>query len=388
MAEAETSDARLAYSRESTFGVNPGTGAKFFRLTSESLQRRQGNVKSEEVTGDRLPRENIRTTIDAGGDVNFEVSANSLDDILEDAMMADFPSVPTLIEVDVAFVAATQKITAASGLGSLVKGQWIRVAGATAPANNGAFRLAANSIATEITLETGSGIIDEASASGRKIQPSARLVPGSTLHSGTYERQLTDVAKFEMYHGMVVESLSLSMSREQVITGSLSLVGKDSSAPTGSSSMGTIAAAGTEAIVAAVDALRGVREGSLAADTALKITELSLTLSNATRLKRAASDLTPFDVGLGILDAEVQAVFYFTDESLITKYRNNATTPFAWRIDCPTASYILTLPKARILDLSNPITGNADDVMINATLSAEKDSDGVAVQIDKLPIIA
>lgn len=386
MPEAETSDARLAYSRESVFGVNPGTGAKFFRLTSSSFQRRQGNVKSEEITGNRNPRQNIRTTIDAGGDVAFEFTANNLDDLLEDACMADFPATPTVITASIAAVAATQKFTAASGLGGLLKGQWIRTSGFTNPANNGVFRLAVNSTATEITVLTGSGIIDEASAS-RSIQPSAMLRPGSTLHSATYENQFTDLAKYEMFHGQVVETLQMSMSREQVITGSATFVGKDSSAPANSSGMGTIAAAGTETIVAAVDALRGVREGSLAADTALRITELSMRLSNATRLKRAASDLTPFDVGLGILDVEISAVFYFSNDSLITKYRANTVTPFAWRIDCPGASYVFTLPQARILDLGDPITGPSDDVYLNTTLSAETDADGVAFQIDKLPTI-
>lgn len=387
MAEAETSDARLAYSRESTYGVNPGSGAKYLRMTSESLQRRQGNTKSEEITGDRNPRQNIRTTIDAGGDFSFEFSANNFDDLLEDACMADFPVMPSVIEASIEVDGDTQKFTAASGLGGLVKGQWIRTFGFTNPENNGLFQLAANSSETEIQVLAGSGIVDESSAT-RSIQPSAMLRPGSTLHSATYEKQFTDISKYEAFVGMVVESLSLSMSREQVITGSVSLVGKDSLAPTGSTGMGTISAAGTELVVAAVDALRGIREGSLIEDTDLRITELSMTLSNATRLKRGAADDTPFSVGLGILDVELSASFYFSDDSLIAKYRNNAVTPFSFRIDCPGMSYVFTLPQTRILDLGDPISGPSDDVYLNLTLSAETDSNGVAFQIDKLPTIS
>lgn len=387
MAEAETSDARLAYSRESTYGVNPGSGAKYLRMTSESLQRRQGNTKSEEITGDRNPRQNIRTTIDAGGDFSFEFSANNFDDLLEDACMADFPAMPSVIEASIEVDGDAQKFTAASGLGGLVKGQWIRTFGFTNPENNGLFQLAANSSETEIQVLAGSGIVDESSAT-RSIQPSAMLRPGSTLHSATYEKQFTDISKYEAFVGMVVESLSLSMSREQVITGSVSLVGKDSLAPTGSTGMGTISAAGTELVVAAVDALRGIREGSLIEDTDLRITELSMTLSNATRLKRGAADDTPFSVGLGILDVELSASFYFSDDSLIAKYRNNAVTPFSFRIDCPGMSYVFTLPQTRILDLGDPISGPSDDVYLNLTLSAETDSNGVAFQIDKLPTIS
>lgn len=390
MAEAETSDARLVYSRESTFGTNPGTGAKYVRITSEAFKENQGRVKSEEVTGSRNPRENIRTSVDAGGDVNFEFSENNFDDLLEDTMMADFPSAPTLIEVDVAFVGATQKITAASGLGGISKGQWFRVSGATNPTNNGIFRAAVASIATEITAETGSGIVNEVSASGRKIQPSMMLRPGTTLHSATYEKQFTDVSQFQQFNGQVVESLSISASREQVITGSATFMGKNAAAMAGTTAMGTIAAAGTESIASSVDSLRGVREGSLAADTDLRLTELTLTINNATRLKRGASDLTPFNVGLGILDVEAAVQFYLADDALIDKYQANTTTPFSFRIEGAAAAspdYVFTLTKARINDADDPITGNSDDVYINATLSAETDADGVAFQIDKIPAI-
>lgn len=389
MAEAETSDAKLAIAVESEYGVNPESGAKFFRLTSESLKQNQGRVVSEEVTGDRNPRQSIRTSVDSGGAVNFEFSGNNFDDLIAGAMMADFPAVPTIIATDIAAVAATQKFTAASGLDGIVKGQWFRTADFTDPANNGRFRAAADSTATEITAEPGSGIVDESSAA-RRIQPSQMIRPGSTLKSFTFERQWTDISVFEQFNGQVVESLDLSMAQEQVITGTANFVGKDAAAPTTSSAMGTIAAAGTEQIAATVEALRGVREGSLAADTALRLTELSLSFSNATRLKRDAASLTPFDVGLGIIVVEVTASFYLANKDLIDKYRGNTLTPFSWRIEGPGATdpdYIFTAPSMRINDLDDPISGNSADGFINATLMAETDADGVAFQIDKLPAI-
>ena len=61
MAEAETSDSKLAKVREVTFGVTPGTTANFIRITSCSFKGNQGRVTSEEVTGDRNPRQHIRT---------------------------------------------------------------------------------------------------------------------------------------------------------------------------------------------------------------------------------------------------------------------------------------------------------------------------------------
>lgn len=389
MAEAETSSARLAYVKESSYGVNPGTGAKFLRITSESLKQDQQRTTSEEVTGSRLPRESIRTGVSASGDVNFEVSAGTIDDLFEGAMMASLPAAPSVITASIAAVASTQKFTAASGLGGLVKGQMVRTAGFTAPANNGIFRLAANSTATEITVETGSGIVDEASAS-RSIQPSQMLRPGSTLKSFTLERQWTDATIFEEFNGMVIESLSLSAAVDQVMTGSVTFMGKDAGTVGTSSVMGTVAAVNTEQIASAVEALRNIREGGYVADAAYHTTELSLQFNNATRIKKDAASLSAFGVGLGIIECTATWKIFLSSKALIDKFRANTTTSLQWRIiglGASSPTYVITMTKARITDLDDPITGNSEDGFLNLTLMAETDADGVAFQIDKIPTI-
>lgn len=393
MAEAETGSARLAICEESTYGTNPATGAKFLRITSESLKQTQQRTTSEEVTGNRNPRESIRTGINAEGGVEFEFSVNNFDLLIEGAMMADLPAAPSLITGTLTAVAATQKITSSGtpSLAGIVKGQWVRTSGFSNAANNGIFRAASNSTSTELTLETGSGITDEVGASGRNVQPSQLIRPGSTLHSYTLERQWTDVGVFEQFNGMVIESLDLSLAVEQTITGSVSFMGKDAAAATGTTGMGTIAAAGTEQIAAAVEAFRNVREGSLAADTDYRTTELSLSFSNATRIKKDAASLTPFGVGLGVIEITASWKVFLADKDLVDKYRANSTTPLSFRILGPSASdptYVFTLPKARITDLTDPITGNSEDGFINLSLAAETDANGVAFQIDKVPAIA
>lgn len=392
MAEAETSDARLAKARESTFGVNPATGAKFLRITSDSFQENQGRTKSEEVTGSRNPRQNIRTSVDAGGGVDFEFSVVDIDTTLEDALMAGaFPAAPAAVSATLGAVAATQKFTSTiTDLSGIVKGQWFRVAGMAAANNNGLFCAAANSTTTEIQVLTGSGLTDATEASGKTVQESRMLRPGSTLISSTFERQWTDISLFELFTGMVLESLEMRMASEAVITGSATYVGKEAPVPAGTSAIGTVAAAGTKDVAATVEALRGFREGSLAADSAYRLTEIALSLSNATRLKREATSLTPFDIGLGIIDVQFTLSIYLSGSGLHTKYKNNTLTPISFRIEGPGASdsdYIFTAPSCRITDLSNPITGNSEDGFVNATFMAETDADGVAFQVDIVPAI-
>lgn len=392
MAEAETSSARVAYAKESSYGVNPGTGAKFMRITSESLGQKQNRTTSEEVTGNRLPRESIRTGVNAEGDTAFEFSVNNFDDFIEGLMMAALPAAPTLITGSLAVVAATQKITSSGtpSLAGMAKGQWIRTSGFTDPANNGIFRVAAASISTEVQLETGSGLVNEASASGRNVQPSQMIRPGSTLKSFSLEKQWTDVTVFEEFNGMVIESFSLSMAVDQTITGSISWMGQNAGTIGNTTVMGTIAAAGTEQIASAVESLRNIREGGFVTDSAYRTTELSLNFSNATRLKKDAASLSAFGVGLGIIEVGVDWTIFLKDKTLIEKFRNNTTTSLSWRINGPLATsptYVFTLTKARITDSSDPISGNSDDGFLKLTIAAETDSDGVAVQIDKVPAI-
>lgn len=389
---AETSQGRLAYAAESTYGTNPATGAKFARITSESLAETPSYVVSEEINGSRNPRDQIRTAVGAGGGVDFEFSINNFDDlVLVGGLMASLPAAPSLITGNIAAVAATQKLTSSGtpSLAGISKGQWFRTSGFSNAANNGIFRAAANSISTEVQAITGSGIVDEASAA-RNVQPSQLIRPGSTLKSWTLERQWTDDTIFQIFLGMVVESLSLSMAVEQKITGSLNFVGKSAAAAATSSGIGTVSAAGTESIAAAVDAFRGFREGTLASDSAYKLTEINLSFNNATRIKRAISDLTPFGVGLGIIEIEAAVKLFLANKNLIDKFKDNTVTPLSWRIEGPASSdpdYVITMPEARITALTNPLSGNSQDGFIDATFMAETDSDGVAFQVDKIAAI-
>lgn len=391
MAEAETSDARIAYTKETgSYGVNPGTGAKYLRITSESLKEEQQRTSSEEVTGDRNPRENIRTGENAAGGVNFELSPNNFDDMFEGAAMATLPAAPALISSSIQAIASSQTFVAASGLAGVLKGQWFRTAGFTSPLNNGIFRAAADSTATIITAETGSGLVDEASAAGRKIQFSQLLRPGSTRKSFTLERQWTDINVFEPFPGMVIESLDLTIAKEAKITGAIKFMGKGGAAASVTTTMGTIAAAGIEHIDAAIDTLRNVRQGSFVTDTTFRTTDISFSLSNKTRMKKDAASLTPFDVGLGVIECTGKWKVFLASKTLIDTFRNNANTSLSFRIIGLTAllpDYVFTFPQIRITDLNDPITGNSDDGFLDLSWTAETDANAVAIQIDKLPII-
>jgi len=81
---ASTSQTRLAYIAESTWGTTPSTPTWITsRFTGESLNANIQNVTSEEIRSDRNVTDLIQTGSSAGGSVDFELSYGAYDDWLE-----------------------------------------------------------------------------------------------------------------------------------------------------------------------------------------------------------------------------------------------------------------------------------------------------------------
>lgn len=86
---ASTSETRLAYVAESTYGTTPATPAwTEARFTSESLSPNIETVTSNEIRQDRNVADLIQVGQSAGGDVGFELSYSSFDDWLESLMFS------------------------------------------------------------------------------------------------------------------------------------------------------------------------------------------------------------------------------------------------------------------------------------------------------------
>lgn len=386
MAVADTSDARIAIVKETVLGVNPGVGAVAARITSDSLKSTQGREKSEEVTGDRNPRQNLRVEAASEGDLNFEFSANNFDEILEGTLQEEFPATPAVMSGTITAAAAGQTFTSngsSPNLSGILKGQWFRISGFTNAANNGVFRAAVDSTATTLTAEAGSGIVNEAGTGNEEVEVSQMIRIGTDLQSFTIERQWQDIDVYEMFTGMVVASLTLNIAVGTRITGTASFMGLEPSVDV-TPQIGTVAPAGTETIATAVDNFRGVKEASFGADSPICITEMTLTLDNQTRMRRCADDLYPFSIGLGVMVVGMTFTAFLENKEIYEKYLNNTPTMISFRIeDVDDNVYVFTIPRARIVDYEDPIGGNSQDGFMNVTIDGETDADGVGFQIDK-----
>jgi hypothetical protein len=81
---ANSSETRLAYVAESTWGTTPSSPSfTNMRWTSESLTPSLQTVTSSEIRADRNVTDLVETGFQAGGDVSFELSFDSFEDIFE-----------------------------------------------------------------------------------------------------------------------------------------------------------------------------------------------------------------------------------------------------------------------------------------------------------------
>lgn len=83
---SDTNLVSVAIAAESTFGTAPTTGYKFLRYTGESLTFNINNTQSSEIRNDRNVSDMVRTDASCSGDLNFELTFGTFDDLLEGVM--------------------------------------------------------------------------------------------------------------------------------------------------------------------------------------------------------------------------------------------------------------------------------------------------------------
>jgi len=89
MAKADTSSTRLAYVAESTQNNIPASPSwKNLRFTSESLNYNKTTVTSEEIRPDRNVSDMIDVGFGVGGEIGFELSYGTLDDLIESLLFS------------------------------------------------------------------------------------------------------------------------------------------------------------------------------------------------------------------------------------------------------------------------------------------------------------
>ena len=316
---------------ETTFGViepaNPTHTA--LRLTGESLAQITGITVSEEIRNDRQVVDVIRTGLDVSGDINFELSYSAYDEFLEALLMS---AVWTAAPVTVGPIATIDAASAdnsfndsGSGFAAFVVNGWVKVSGfLTNPTNNGIFKIV--SVAAGKIVVSGGTLITEAIGDSVTIQQGAEINNGTTFRSFNIEKEYTDLSnEFAIFVGMVLSTMSLTVTPDAIINGSFGFLGKTETSATATAGDGAPTAAATGSVMNAIDNVTSVLDGQATFAT----TGFTMSLDNNLRSRLQVGTLGPISIGTGKVAVSGTLQQYFTTKAIMDKYLNFTTSSLA-----------------------------------------------------------
>lgn len=366
---ADTARSQLYYSEEVTWGVTPAIALKAMRFTGETLNYSIDTTQSKEIRSDRQITDLIRTDVEPGGNVNFELSYGAPDDLFQGALFNAWLTAVSMSGSTFAAVAGAPDSFTDSANGfvtaGIKAGQWIKTLGFTNPNNNGFFQVLTVAAGT-ITVKGETGLVNESAAAGRTIKGQT-LRNGATAKSYSMELAFADVTKFKSFTGMRVNTLALNLSVGEILTGVFGFLGKGAALAGTTIGTGGPTAAPTNDVLNAVSNVAYIGEGQ--ALFAGKLKEFSLNLNNNLRQQKAVGTLGNVGIGTGraVVTGKLTAYFEGAANDLYTKYLAGTETSLSFRItDAANNAYIITLPRVKLT--KGELTAGAADQDVMADL--------------------
>ena len=383
---SDSNRVQLRYIEEVEWGTIPSsTAMQEIRTTGESLSYNISNTTSAEIRDDRQVTQLVQTGAENGGGINFELSYATFDDFMEGALWSDWTAALSVSSSEISCEGTGTKFvtTVATDFASIATGQWIEVRGFTLAANNGYFQVTSFTTATCINIAQTAA--DEVKGDTITIGGSM-LRNGTTEHSYAIERRHTDIAPnvYFAFAGMVVNTMSLSVQAQNIISGSFDFMGKSATVATAAMSSGSVTDANTNDILNAVSNVAEVKENGTDVSSAL-VQGLDFSVSNNVRGQSAIGTLGFSDIGVGQVDVTGSLNAYFRNKDLYAKYIASTGTTISFKTeDSSGNAYIFSFPNVEFeSDTVNAGSSNSD-VMENISWRALRNAAyECTIQIDK-----
>ena len=255
---------KVAYKKETTWGTAAGaTGAKYLRRVSADFNLTKETYQSEEMRTDYQVADFRHGVRRAEGSLNGEFSAGSYADFFAAALRRDFTAATlTGASITVTVTGSVYKLVRASG--SFLTDGWkvgmvVRCTGLTTTADNGKNLLVAAVAALDVTVVPldGSTLTAQDTATSATFSAPGKVtyVPatGHTDNSFTVEQFFSDIQQSEVYTGMKVNTVGVSIPATGMTTVDFSFMGKDLSQTGTTQYFTTPTAAGSTGIFAGVN---------------------------------------------------------------------------------------------------------------------------------------
>lgn len=291
---ADTSESTMAFIAEATYGVTPTTPAfKGLRFVSETLSQNVDTLVSNEVRADAMVADVRRSTVQVGGEIQFELES---DTNFQDLMAA------------------------------ALRGTW-----------------------------------------------TTNVVKGGVLKpSFTFERKVVGSAltTYMRFLGCRLETFSLNIAPDQLVTGSLGVVGASHATATAVIAGATYTAAGSNPVMAGADITAIALSGVAGVD----YMSATLNVTNNLRVQRKLGTTSARGVGYGRRQITGEINAYFEDVTAYNVFINDSTPSLSFTVTNGANSYAVSLPKIRITSGEVPNDGNDNDFMVKLGYQAIYDS--------------
>ena len=205
------------------------------------------------------------------------------------------------------------------------------------------------------------------------------LKAGTSLGSFQFERAFTDIAKYGLFKGCMVNTLSLSIPANAMVTGSFGIIGASGSYVS-SAMYATPAASLTNS---PFNSFSGeIEEGGVVIAI---VTSINIQLTNNLEpLFVVGSDLSPaISSGRSNLTGTISA--YFPDLTLIDKFINGTETSVTIQLGDTEDYYVFDMSRVKYTGADNPVNGEGP-IVINMPFQALRDSsDASNIVITRYP---
>jgi len=372
----------LGFITEVTENVFPSTPTgQLLNFTGVTFGSENSTTESKTVRADTNRQGTVRTGRTVAGDVSFELQYGGVDTLLEGVFRNTWTSALAVSTTGVQFAASGNTITKTGAFTNAVVGQYVKIAGASNAANNGYKRVLTRT--NDAITVSGSTLVNETVAGTTTIKGSL-LKNGTTTKTFSFERGWSDITLYETFTGVKVDGFSLNVSTNQIVTGSLTLMGRTPAIAASTAWSATTAAVSTESYNS-LDHLEQI----LIDDTVVTndLTGVTFQMSTNASRREAIGDLDSAGIIQNSISVAGTLSEYLTDDELLGK--NFQYTSFALAFvlaDSAGNTYVVHLPHCN-LKSGKPDNGGLDtQITVAHGFDATYDGTlGYTVSISRIP---
>jgi hypothetical protein len=381
----DTNRVQIRYIEESGWGTTPATAAlQELRWTGESLNYAIANIRSNEIRTDRQITDLVQTGAEAGGGIEFELSYDAYNTFMEGALWSTWTS-DLGVSADTTIAADVDGFTSgASVLENAATGMWIYITGFSNGTIDGYYKVLTSNASNDITT---SPVPPATEGTGQGIDVvGAYLRNGTTENSYSIEKKYADLSPivYEVFAGMVVNSMNMSVAANSILTGSFEFIGKSATAGTGAMSSGSVTDATTKDVMNAVANVANIREDGSVVSSCL-VQGIDLSLANNVRGLQAVGELGFCDIGVGQVEVTGTLTAYFKNKTLLDKYLAGTESSFDFRVgDTAGNAYIFEFPRVKFESDTHPADTANSDIIQTLGFTAIRDATyGYTFQVSK-----